>query len=146
VHRLEVPPLRQRLDDLAPLLDAISLRMCDGRGPRWLPATVKMMAESRWPDNVRGLVAVIRRVVHDHSFGVIGPADLPDEFMARPELKRSLSHLERLERQEIIETLNAVDGNKALAAKKLNLARSTLYRKMTALGIRSASLSPHTRR
>ena len=50
-----------------------------------------------------------------------------------------MTQLQRLERQEIIETLSSLGGNKLLAAKKLNLARSTLYRKMAALQIRDVS-------
>lgn len=145
MHRLDAPPLRQRPDDLPLLLDSLSARLCRGRGPKWLPSAVAMMADHPWPDNVRELTAVVRRVVHAHTVGVIGPADLPDKFTARPEAKKSITQLERLERQEIIETLNAVGGNKALAAKKLNFARSTLYRKMTTLGIRPASLAPPVR-
>nr|WP_296780420.1 helix-turn-helix domain-containing protein [Rhodococcus sp. (in: high G+C Gram-positive bacteria)] len=147
VHRVEVPPLRQRTEDFALLVNAISSQLAPGDiGPRWLAAAVSMIAEHPWPDNVRGLTAVIRRVLHMHPHGVIAPADLPDDFVERPEAKRTMTQLERLERQEIIETLNVVGGNKALAAKKLNFARSTLYRKMNTLGIRQASLAPHLRR
>lgn len=142
VHRLEVPPLRHRLDDLPALVAELSRRAVSG-GPRWLPETVGVLADQAWPDNVRGLSAVVRRVMRTRSVGVVTPADLPDEVAVRQDVKRTMTQLERLERQEIMETLNSVGGNKVLAAKKLNLARSTLYRKMTTLGIHASS--PHTR-
>lgn len=141
VHRLEVPSLRHRLDDLPALIAELSLRA--GGGPRWLPETVAVLADQTWADNIRGLGAIVRRVLRTRSVGVVTPADLPDEVAVRREVKRTMTKLERLERQEIMEILSSVNGNKVLAAKKLNLARSTLYRKMTTLGIHSSS--PRTR-
>lgn len=142
VHHLEVPALRHRLDDLAVLLADLSDR-ASGRGPRWLPETVQVLAEQSWPDNVRGLAALVKRVMRTRAVGVVSLADLPDEIAIPRETQRTLTQLERLERQEIIETLSSVGGNKVRAAAKLNLARSTLYRKMTSLGI--PHTSPHTR-
>lgn len=144
VHRLEVPPLRHRLDDLPVLLADLS-RRTNGGSPRWLPETVRVLAEHRWADNVRGLTAIVRRVLRSRTVGVVTVADLPDEFAVQPSIQRTMTQLERLERQEIIETLSAVGGNKVLAAKKLNFARSTLYRKMTTLGIRQTPHAPGRR-
>lgn len=143
MHRLEMPPLRHRLDDMAALVAELSRRA--GGGPRWLPETIAVLADQPWADNIRGLAAIVRRVLRTRSVGVVTPADLPDEVAVRQEVKRTMTQLERLERQEIMETLNSVNGNKVLAAKKLNLARSTLYRKMATLGIPGSSSHPRSR-
>lgn len=132
-HRLEMPPLRHRLDDLPALL--ASPRIRGERGPRWSPDAIEVLSQQSWPDNIRGLAALARRVTLNRPTGVVTIADLPDELSAARALPRTLTQLERLERQEIIEALTSSNGNKVIAAKKLNLARSTLYRKMTTLSI-----------
>ena len=66
--------------------------------------------------------------------GDIGLSSVPQRYRCAPSRHR-LASLERAERDAILQTLADVRGNKQLAAKRLGIARSTLYRKMRAFGI-----------
>ena len=129
-----MPPLRNRLEDVPLLLDTFT-RDLTGTASRWLPDAVAVLSAQPWPDNLRGLAATVRRVISAHPSGAIGAASLPDDLATPIPARRTLTRLEQLERQEIIDTLSAVGGNKVAAAAALNLARSTLYRKLSSLDI-----------
>jgi sigma-54 dependent transcriptional regulator, acetoin dehydrogenase operon transcriptional activator AcoR len=139
VIRLTAPPLRERSEDVADLVKSLTQRHSAGPFDRkWLAEAVTVLSRQRWPGNIRELESIVRRTLNGHPSGHIGLADLPDEIRSRTDSRRTLSQLELLERQEIIETLKAVGGNKVRAAERLNLARSTLYRKISAFGISGA--------
>lgn len=133
-HRIEVPPLRLRLDDLTVLLEHL---VQHSRPATWLPETVRVLSNARWPDNVRGLGALARRAARGAAGSAVAVTDLPPELATQRADRRALTQLEQLERQEIIEALVATGGNKLLAARRLNLARSTLYRKIASFNIPS---------
>jgi transcriptional regulator of acetoin/glycerol metabolism len=140
VHRIALPALRERIEDVPELLRTLTRRHSGGlHERRWLPEAVTVLGRQRWAGNIRELETVVRRVLNLYPAGHIGVANLPDELIRTPGPRRNLSQLEELERQEIIETLTAMNGNKVLTAQRLNLARSTLYRKMRAFGIESAT-------
>ncbi|HKT58832.1 MAG TPA: helix-turn-helix domain-containing protein, partial [Gemmatimonadales bacterium] len=61
-------------------------------------------------------------------------ADLPPEYVARA-ARRQLAALEQIEAQTIVRALREAGGNKHQAALALGIARSTLYRKIRALGL-----------
>jgi sigma-54 dependent transcriptional regulator, acetoin dehydrogenase operon transcriptional activator AcoR len=136
IHRLSIPPLRERSEDIPDLLAAFAQRHATTSfGRRWLPEAQAAMARHPWPGNARELEAAVRRTLNGPASGPIGLGDLPHEVRANPHPRRGLSRLEQLERQEIIEALRVEGGNKVRAAGRLKLARSTLYRKMGAFGI-----------
>lgn len=136
VTRITVPPLRERTEDIPALVESLTRRHAgDTLGRRWLPESLTAMTRHRWPGNVRELESVVRRVLASPAAGPIGVGDLPDEIRSHGGSRRVLTQLEQLERQEIIEALKAEGGNKVRAAERLNLARSTLYRKLSAFGI-----------
>ncbi|MGI6246508.1 MAG: sigma-54-dependent Fis family transcriptional regulator [Pseudochelatococcus sp.] len=138
VVRLEVPPLRERREDIALLgrlfLDNAAVR--HGFGPMTLaPETLRLLESYGWPGNVRELRNTIEFAALS-SEDVVGPEHLPDDIRAAPDdgLSAWQDDGEAGERERIIAALKFHrKANKAAAA--LGIARSTLYRKIEAFGI-----------
>jgi transcriptional regulator of acetoin/glycerol metabolism len=132
-----VPDLADRTDDMQVLVEALTARRAEpssGRTFTWLPDAVQTLARIEWPQNVRSLDTFVARTLADSRFPVISAADLPADIRARAS-RRSLVGLERIEANAIITALRDADGNKREAAASLGIARSTLYRKVRALGL-----------
>ncbi|MBK8233638.1 MAG: sigma-54-dependent Fis family transcriptional regulator [Candidatus Eisenbacteria bacterium] len=149
VIRIEVPPLRERGDDILliaqRMIDQIAAR--DGRSVRGLGvAAAERLIEYPWPGNVRELQNCIERAVALADHDLLLVEDLPER------IRRSSAHLkpasptavggpgspmlsmEEVERRHILTVLNEVGGNKSLAARILGLDRRTLYRKLETYG------------
>ena len=140
-----VPPLRERLDDLAALSEAILEEL---RSQHELqPSAMAMLGKHAWPGNIRELRNVLERAAllsddlqlgADEIRAAIGtlvpiegvtesPAPVPGETYSEAR--------ERFDRELIQAKLAHCRGNVILAAQQLGLGRSTLYKKMAALGI-----------
>jgi len=122
-----VPPLRQRTDDVPALVQHwLGERRC-------APESMSALMAQRWPGNLRELQELLTglRSQGDRR-GTLSLTDLPAGY--RVTLRR-LTLLEQTEYGAIVSALTACHGNKALAANRLGISRSTLYRKMAALGI-----------
>lgn len=136
---LEVPALRERIEDLPLLLDALTREAVAqfGRAEtrvRWMPDAVQALSRLEWHGNVASLRNVVFRVLHGNSNSYINASDLPPDVVACA-ARRKLVGLEQVEAQAIITALREAGGNKNRAAESLGIARSTLYRKIRALGI-----------
>jgi transcriptional regulator with PAS, ATPase and Fis domain len=139
VVRIDVPPLRERRDDIAPLVDTFMARAGDRHHRPLLGISslaMKMLLRHPWPGNVRELANVVERAVAMAEHETILPEDLAfhgKENGVHPELEAALSSgmtLEALERAYIRRVVEAQGGNKAAAAKILGITRRTLYRKL----------------
>ena len=132
-----VPPLRERPDDLEPLVGYLLARHGAKLSKPGCSVSSDVMAVLRrynWPGNVRELENVIERALVLGAGTVITLDDLPDGLREQPLTGASPAAGQRLadiEREYIDRTLRAVDGNKAAAARVLGLDRKTLYRKLT---------------
>jgi transcriptional regulator of acetoin/glycerol metabolism len=133
---IAVPDLADRLEDLPLLLDTLSTRVvrADRRPVRWLPDAVQTLARVGWSRNIRSLENVVAQVLAEKRFPEISARDLPPGIRTRA-ARRELTGLERVEANAIIVALRDARGNKREAAANLGIARSTLYRKVRALGI-----------
>ena len=82
VFPIEMPPLRERKDDIPLLISEIITRLeHEKRGSvRLTPATVMALTEYQWPGNVRELANLVERLVIMHPFGVVDVAELPEKF------------------------------------------------------------------
>ncbi|RJG09189.1 PAS domain-containing protein [Pseudomonas cavernicola] len=155
---IRVPPLRERLDDLPALCEAIldELLLSEGHSHHELDAeALPLLARHSWPGNIRELRNVLERaalhsddavISADALHAAIGTLSPPTETrkVAGPPPAMSLgaaidfhSARENFERQLILNTLAEHAGNVVEAAQRLGLGRSTLYKKMAALGIPS---------
>jgi len=138
-----VPPLRERVADIAPLAEHFVARFCRelGRPPARLhPAALERMQAYRWPGNVRELRNVLERVLLLEADDEIRAEHLPPEMSAGASgpgasggdpfpsgVVRPLAHIEKL---AIEHALRVCDGNKTRAATLLGIARQTLRTKL----------------
>jgi two-component system response regulator HydG len=133
---IHVPPLRDRPEDVMPLiahfLNKHSARLGSPRATVSAEA-MELLCRHSWPGNVRELENVIERALVLGSGTSIDVRDLPDVLRTRlrPEpAGRDGRPLADVERDYILNMLRAVDGNKSAAARALGLDRKTLYRKL----------------
>jgi transcriptional regulator with PAS, ATPase and Fis domain len=131
-----VPPLRDRLEDLPPLiqhlLDKLGARL-EQPGCTIAPDAMAAFGAYPWPGNVRELENVIERALVLGSGTTISVEDLPDRLTRHAAIPARASAAGRLidvERDHIRRTLETVGGNKAAAARALDVNRKTLYRKL----------------
>ena len=142
--KITVPPLRDRLDDLAPLAETFLLRLTrkykkELRGIS--RATLSLLMNYNWPGNVRELESVIEHAVLFAQHDYLTPEDLPDHLQpARASNFRCVipPYLTKddIEREAIIQTLERTGGNIKKTAQILNYNRPTLYRKLRRFGLR----------
>ena len=79
---IELPPLRQRIEDIPLLLNELIARMeHERRGSiRFSSAAIMSLCQHEWPGNVRELANLVERLAITHPCGVIGVDDLPKKF------------------------------------------------------------------
>ncbi len=82
VFPIEMPPLRERLDDIPLLINELITRMeAEKRGSvRLTPSAIMALCQHRWPGNVRELANLIERLIIMYPYGVVDFADLPEKF------------------------------------------------------------------
>ncbi|MEU1953427.1 helix-turn-helix domain-containing protein [Nocardia rhamnosiphila] len=138
---VNLPPIRDRRDDLPDLLKALTVQQCGRGGPIWLPEVVTALSRVPWTRNVAELKSVVTDVLRTRRDRPdVRLRDLPVDVQLRS-IRRPLSRLEESEAVAIIEAMRDADGNKKLAAESLGIARSTLYRKARSLGLDSSSFN-----
>lgn len=132
---VRIPPLRERHGDIPLLLRALTrTRTGSGIGPVWTLEAIHTLTRVQWLANVASLDRVVRQVLRSLTSPQVRAADLPPAIRSLA-TRRQLAGLELLEAHAISAALAACEGNKKLAANRLGIARSTLYRKVRALGI-----------
>jgi transcriptional regulator of acetoin/glycerol metabolism len=132
VLKLEIPPLRKRVDDIEPLCVAMVARHSSfGYEPRMRSDTLAALTRYAWPGNVRELDTVVRGMLARRSLGLLRLEDLPLEIASALE-RISLTRMQQTEREVIATVLRDHQGNKVDSAAALGIARSTLYRKIKA--------------
>jgi transcriptional regulator with PAS, ATPase and Fis domain len=143
---IQVPPLRERLDDLPALSEAILEEL---RSQHELDSeALALLGQHAWPGNIRELRNVLERaaLLSDDlmlnaadiqaAIGTFSPVERLGSFAQEPVANETFSAArERFDRQLIETTLAQCDGKVIEAAARLGLGRSTLYKKMVALGI-----------
>jgi two-component system, NtrC family, response regulator AtoC len=141
-----IPPLRERVVDVAGLANALLARCAGdaGRlGLRFDSAALARLAEHDWPGNVRELCNIVERLVVFSDDAVIG-AEAVDLELARsspPESRRSARLVDRradAERDAVVEALRRAQGNRTQAARLLGVSRRTLYNRLSELGVDAA--------
>lgn len=135
VVTISLPPLRERVDDIALLADHFLKRYADQNNKRIdhiSPDALKLMEKYNWPGNVRELENIIERATLFETSPVLSVGSLPSIFrhsVSRTP-RRNINSLDQMNRTHIEEVLESTGGNKTEASKILGINRSTLYRIM----------------
>lgn len=137
VVHIEVPPLRERREDI-PLLMSSFLEEFNREDKRAIegfsPAARKAMYAYSWPGNIRQLRNTIESAVVTCRGKVIDTGDLPEQIVAENragEVSIRLGvTLSEAERTVIMSTLDFCEGNKTKASEMLGIGRKTLHRKL----------------
>ena len=149
--QLEIPPLRERWEDI-PVLAGILFRRHDGdlQAPKFSEGTIERLARYHWPGNVRELENEMRRLA---TLGVreISLDDFAPELIGRARALLcegdSRNSLEKVvgevEREAIENALKRFGGNKSRAAEWLSITRKALYRRLRKYGMQSSSADPN---
>jgi two-component system, NtrC family, response regulator AtoC len=152
VITIDLPPLRARGNDVLLLAQRAIDRHAARTGKRVVglaPAAAERLLTYSWPGNVRELENCIERAValtaHERLLVEDLPASIRDHRSSAvvlvPEAAEDpaqLPTLEEVERRYVLKVLDAVRGNKTLAAKTLGLERRTLYRMLERYGLGKA--------
>jgi two-component system nitrogen regulation response regulator NtrX len=147
VFPIELPPLRQRLEDLPALVTHLAERVRPRNAARFTEDALQAMAAYSWPGNVRELANLVERLsilsgpVIDASevrqvLRGSAPATPPSPAL----LGRSLTDaLDDYERDLIAAAVSQAQGNMAEAARMLQTDRANLYRRMRRLGVEKSA-------
>jgi len=137
VFRIELPPLRDRREDIPPLVDhfvrKFSLAM-NKRITRVAPEAMNQLQQQPWPGNVRELENAVERAM------VVGtePELHEQDFIFKPQSvsvsSGSGKKLEEMERAHILRVVEECGGNQSHAADILDIDRVTLYHKLKKYG------------
>src|SRR6059036_3038327 len=140
--QIEVPPLRERKQDIPPLIALFLRQFARQLGkpePDFAPDAFQKLLDYAWPGNVRELQNAIEYSVVLARKDLIDVKELPTEIQLPPELQQAersalprsgVQTLDNLERTAILQALAECHGNKKKAAELLGIQRPTLYNKM----------------
>jgi two-component system, NtrC family, response regulator AtoC len=154
VMMIQIPPLRDRVEDLPDLVDQFVTLSCRASGKE-ITAIAQSALEALkaypWPGNVRELEHAVQRAVAVSNSSILFPEDFPEEIVHLRDLppiaggghvpeeveaqEPNATTLKEMERRHITRTLREVGFNKSRAAQLLGIDRVTLYRKAAQYGI-----------
>ncbi len=142
----QVPPLRERLEDVPALIDHFNRKFSSDNGKKakaFTEAAIEKLASHSWPGNVRELRNTIERVIIMTAKQKIDVAELPELGFADGKTASSFRFpsfkeaTDAYQREFILHKLAEFDGNVSKAAEDMGVDRSHLYRRMRNLGISS---------
>jgi transcriptional regulator with GAF, ATPase, and Fis domain len=150
VVEVDVPPLRERRDDILPLAEHFLTRAAlrSGRPRKVLTAGARVaLLEHEWPGNVRELEHAIEAATVYAPDDDIQAAHLPIHEAilrgrGRQRLKGGRAHgeglrqtIDGLERERVLEVLREQGGNRSRAARALGISRASLLRRLSRYGV-----------
>jgi DNA-binding NtrC family response regulator len=131
--QIEVPPLRDRVDDIAVLAFHFIRSYCEKYNK---PAkkintqALEKLSNYRWPGNIRELQHSIEKAVILSDSSVLGPADFSFNAASKGVSGDDNTTLEEMEKKLISESIKRHDNNLSVVASKLGITRQTLYNKL----------------
>jgi NtrC-family two-component system response regulator AlgB len=132
--RINLPPLRERPEDIMMLLYHFVHKFSPARELNISPEALKILTTYRWPGNVRELENVVERVSLLAKNGIVDPGHLPPELSESGQPSSGLLSLEDVERQQIARVLRiAKDLDEA--SRLLGIDPATLWRKRKKYGL-----------
>ncbi|GAA2147202.1 hypothetical protein GCM10009844_24200 [Nocardioides koreensis] len=122
---VQVPPLRERPDDVLPLARHAARRV-RGRDVDFTPGAVQALRSCGWPGNLDQLNRVVRDAATRTD--VVDVRHLPSEVLSGT--PHRLTRIEAFEREEIVRVLTRPGVTMKEAAEELGMSRATIYRKV----------------
>ncbi|MDU4890270.1 MAG: sigma 54-interacting transcriptional regulator [Clostridium sp.] len=145
VMHINIPTLKERIDDVEELAEHLRVKLCNKFGvysEGISKEAIDYLKSYDWPGNVRELENVIERAINLlNAELIIMPEHLPKKILqANKEIiinqGKQLKHVtDELEKEMILQVLNESKGNKNEAAKKLGISRQGLYKKIKRLNL-----------
>lgn len=130
---LEIPPLRDRGDDILQFIEVFLHRFASKyqrQDIRMHEQTVEKLCSYHWPGNIRELQHTIEKAVILCEGNVIRPKDILVKQTWKPQNAAIVPNLEEVERQAIETAIRQNEGNLTAAAEQLGVSRQTLYNKL----------------
>lgn len=135
---IELPPLRQRKEDILPLAEIFLTRYANryNKGElRFTEEAQQALKEYVWEGNIRELQHTVEKAVIMAENRDVDVEQLRLQPIALSSQKREGSTLEEMERRMISETIASSDGNMTTVAQQLGISRQTLYNKIKRYGL-----------
>jgi DNA-binding NtrC family response regulator len=141
---IEIPPLRERREDLPKLTDTFLRTFADQLSrpvPKLAAETLELLRQYTWPGNVRELQNAVEHALVLCDIDTLKPEHLPREIQmpalapSAPSSAASSQTLDSVEREALLDALRRSGGNKKRAAELLGIHRPTLYAKLKRFGI-----------
>lgn len=135
VIQVEVPPLRERGEDVLLLAQTFVDQYCGEGVKQFDLGAQKVLSDHHWPGNIRELKNIAERLSIIVPEAIIREKDLPSEIRQPMEeggvaQQSIIGKMDDIERQAIMSTLKKTGGVKSEAAKSLGIGLKTLYRKL----------------
>jgi DNA-binding NtrC family response regulator len=144
VIRIEVPPLRERPEDVPLLVEHYWGQKSRelGRGAQLSAEALRVLEGYSWPGNVREVLNMVERLLVSVPKAVVEPADLPPQFQhGGPSRARRFPSfhlptvLAEVERRTLERALRQAQGNRIKAAQLVGVSRASFYRKLKEHGL-----------
>jgi two-component system response regulator FlrC len=134
---LALPPLRERPEDLVPLVERFLRELEPTRAVRLSPAAWERLRRHRWPGNVRELRNTVERALVLADGAVLEPRhlQLDTPTSVAPADGGGAPTLREMERRAILEALEATGGNRKAAAERLGISLRTLQYRLKEYGL-----------
>ena len=139
---INLPPLRERRDDIPLLIERFLKAACAkaGKQVELTRGAIEALAGHHWPGNVRELENLVERLVVFSRGNRVDVGDLPPTVTPRaPAIEKrlfdDLPTLEEIERRYLLHVLEQVGNNRTRAAEVMGIDRRTLYRMAERFGI-----------
>lgn len=140
VFRMELPPLRERMEDIPLLANHFVAKLSSLKGKEIsgvTPEALAILMKYDYPGNVRELENIIEHAFVLSPGGMIQAQHLPGELRPRPSTpqRETLDLLGEYEKELILDALRRNQWNRLKAAQELGIHKTTLFRKVRKLGI-----------
>lgn len=144
---INIPPLRERKEDIPPLVDHFQKKLAEKfqrEYPRLDPAVIDQFMEYHWPGNIRELENTLERLLVLAESEAVGLADLPENILAPRIAEEQLEEMslpengismEEVEKKLINEALARTNGHILRASKLLGMTYKTLQYRIKKHGI-----------
>jgi two-component system response regulator AtoC len=141
---IQLPPLRERRDDIAPLARYFAARQAErlSRPLSLSDSAIAWLEDQEWPGNVRELDNAIERATVLSNKEILEPTDFRTNPLAAPDPREQRGEggtlrdaVDTAERQAIAEALRSANGNRRAAAERLGVSLRTLFYKIDRYGL-----------